>query len=139
MTESKTVACPFCEAEIGVGAKKCRHCGEWVSRRCQGCGTPLRGEWAARGWCTECQARPYAPVVAQVPDAVAFRKSRGAATLFALLFGGIGVHKFYLGKPGRGLAYLIFCWTLIPALFALFEGISYAVMGEAEFHRRYSG
>ena len=33
MPGSPTVPCPFCEAEIGELAKKCRHCGEWVASR----------------------------------------------------------------------------------------------------------
>lgn len=27
------VACPFCKGEIDAGARKCRHCGEWVKGR----------------------------------------------------------------------------------------------------------
>ena len=41
----------------------------------------------------------------------------------ALLVGGIGVHKFYAGRVGLGIVYLLFCWTFIPALIALIEGI----------------
>ncbi len=43
--------------------------------------------------------------------------------ILAILLGGIGVHKFYAGKPGQGILYLLFCWTYIPALIALIEGI----------------
>ena len=52
MTE--TAVCPFCESEISATAKKCSHCGEWVSRNCQTCGTPIRDQWAARGFCADC-------------------------------------------------------------------------------------
>ena len=43
--------------------------------------------------------------------------------LFALFLGGFGVHKFYAGKIGLGVVYLLFCWTFIPAIIALVEGI----------------
>lgn len=43
--------------------------------------------------------------------------------LLAIFFGGIGVHKFYAGKIGLGILYFLFCWTAIPALVALIEGI----------------
>lgn len=43
--------------------------------------------------------------------------------LFALFLGGFGVHKFYVGKVGLGVVYLLFCWTFIPTIIALVEGI----------------
>lgn len=43
--------------------------------------------------------------------------------LLALFLGGIGVHKFYAGKTGAGIAYLLFCWTLIPGIIAFVEFI----------------
>ena len=46
-----------------------------------------------------------------------------AYVLCALLVGGFGVHKFYAGRVGLGIVYLLFCWTFIPALIALIEGI----------------
>ncbi len=46
-----------------------------------------------------------------------------AYVLIALLFGGIGIHKFYSGKVGLGIVYLLFCWTFIPAIIALIEAI----------------
>lgn len=41
--------------------------------------------------------------------------------LITLILGGIGGHKFYAGKVGLGVAYLLFCWTLIPAFLAFIE------------------
>lgn len=46
-----------------------------------------------------------------------------AYTLLAILLGGIGAHKFYSGKFLKGFIYLIFCWTYIPAIIGLIEGI----------------
>lgn len=44
-----------------------------------------------------------------------------AYILLALFLGGVGGHKFYAGKIGAGVLYLVFCWTFIPALIALIE------------------
>ena len=43
--------------------------------------------------------------------------------ILAFFLGGIGVHKFYAGKTGTGIAFLLFCWTGIPALIALIDFI----------------
>lgn len=49
------------------------------------------------------------------------RKDRNVALLLNFFFGGLGAHHFYLNKTGIGLFYLLFCWTLIPAIVAFFE------------------
>ena len=64
-------------------------------------------------------------------------KSRVAAVLLALFLGGIGAHKFYLGRAGQGIIYLIFCWTFIPGIIAFIEAIVYAVSSEDAFHAKY--
>lgn len=64
-------------------------------------------------------------------------KSKTTAGILAILLGGIGAHHFYLGNTGRGIVYLIFCWTYIPSLIALIEGISYLVKPEQEFTSKY--
>lgn len=43
--------------------------------------------------------------------------------ILAAFLGGIGVHKFYAGKIGTGILYLIFCWTFIPSTIAFIEFI----------------
>jgi len=65
-------------------------------------------------------------------------KSRGAAAVMALFLGTFGLHKFYLGRPGAGLAYLFFSWSGIPTLLSLFDTVHLALMSEQEFHLRYS-
>lgn len=62
------------------------------------------------------------------------RKDKTTAGLLAILLGGIGAHKFYLGKPGQGILYLIFCWTYIPGILGLIEGIKYLTKNERDFH-----
>jgi len=49
------------------------------------------------------------------------KKSLGAALLICLFFGGVGFHKFYLKQNLVGLLYLIFCWTLIPAMLSILD------------------
>lgn len=54
------------------------------------------------------------------------KKSPTTAVLLALFLGGLGAHKFYLGKTFAGILYILFCWTTIPAWIALFEAFGIA-------------
>lgn len=60
-------------------------------------------------------------------------KSRITAGILAILLGGIGAHKFYLGRGGMGILYLIFCWTWIPSIIGFIEGILYLVARDDVF------
>lgn len=46
--------------------------------------------------------------------------------IVALFLGGLGAHKFLVGKIGSGIVYLLFCWTAIPSIIAFFSAISAA-------------
>ena len=63
--------------------------------------------------------------------------NRVAAGLLALFLGGFGIHKFYLGKAGQGVLYLIFCWTFIPVIIGFVEGIMYLLQSDEEFAVEY--
>ncbi len=65
-------------------------------------------------------------------------KNKNLATLLALLVGGFGFHKFYLGETKAGIFYLIFCWTYIPSIIAFFEFINLLMMSEKAFNTRYN-
>lgn len=65
-------------------------------------------------------------------------RTRVAAALFAIFLGGLGVHKFYLGKVGQGVLYLLFCWTFIPAIVSFIEGLIYLSMTEEAFQQKYA-
>jgi len=52
-------------------------------------------------------------------------KSKVTAGVFGILLGGLGIHKFYLGKPLQGILHILFCWTFVPSLIGLIEGIIY--------------
>ena len=49
------------------------------------------------------------------------RKNRTTALFLALLLGGVGAHRFYMGQIGLGLVYTLLSWTFIPGIVALVE------------------
>ena len=61
------------------------------------------------------------------------------AGLLAIFVGYFGAHKFYLGQIGIGVVYLLFCWTGIPGIIALIEGIILLTMSDEEFNAKYNG
>lgn len=65
-------------------------------------------------------------------------KSKSTATVLAFFLGGFGVHKFYLGRVGWGVVYLLFFWTFIPAFIAFIEFIVYLAMSEETFNNKYN-
>ncbi len=104
--------------------KFCSHCGQVIS---------LQAEI-----CPKCGVRQMAPPLAATLMAVAPNgKSRIVAALLAFFLGSFGVHKFYLGQIGLGVAYLLFCWTFIPSIIAFFEFIFFLIMSDDEFNRKY--
>ena len=65
------------------------------------------------------------------------RKSKVGAAILALLLGGIGAQRFYLGKPGVGVLCILFAWTGIPALVGFIEGLIILVESDTDFEERY--
>lgn len=51
------------------------------------------------------------------------RVNQVAYVLMAALLGCFGIHKFYAGKIGMGILYLLFCWTFIPGVLGIIEAI----------------
>ncbi|MCY7192533.1 TM2 domain-containing protein [Streptococcus gallolyticus] len=43
--------------------------------------------------------------------------------ILAIFLGGFGAHHFYAGYSGRGIKYLIFCWTGIPTIIGWFQAL----------------
>lgn len=64
-------------------------------------------------------------------------RNRTTAALFALLLGGLGAHKFYLGQTGLGALYLLFSWTLVPAVVGIIEGVTLLSMSDQDFAAKY--
>jgi hypothetical protein len=131
-----TVECPFCAEQIAARAKKCRHCGETVDVAMRRADEALRASERNSGN-VYMNAASAAVAVSAPPAYVRPVKSRAVAIVLALLLGGLGAHKFYLGRPGFGVLYLLFCWTFIPAIVAFFEAIIYLFTSEYDFHQKY--
>lgn len=128
--------CPQCGAPIDPGATECKFCGEKLAVQ------QVQAEAAQmQQQAPQQQVQPQVVIQQAAPQAVYVSginpawpvKSKVAAGVLAILFGGIGVHKFYLGKIGMGILYLLFCWTGIPAVIGLIEGIIYLCADDENF------
>lgn len=59
------------------------------------------------------------------------------AGILAILLGGFGVHKFYLGYTKAGIIQLLLSLLCIGGLIGLIEGIIYLTKSDEEFDRTY--
>ncbi len=96
---------------------------------CSSCGEIIKKEAEI---CPHCGVRQK-----PAPGGPTGSKDRVTAGVLALLLGGIGAHKFYLGQTGLGILYLCFSWTLVPALVGFIEGILYLTKTDEEFYQKY--
>ncbi len=131
--------CSVCGAEVQPGAEVCVKCGVRLAEPeiliekegggamfCWNCGKELP---EGAEFCSSCGAsllkgevrlaRSEAAEVSGVSE-----KSRLAVTLLAWFLGEFGVHRFYLGKIGTGIAMLftlggLGIWALIDFIFAV--------------------
>jgi len=138
--------CISCGAAIAADAELCPECGVAQTRlpasgaehrtadekHCTNCGAVINRDAEL---CPECGVRQTVGMgdadEGEGPDRV-------TAALLALLLGGIGAHRFYLGQTGIGVLYLCFSWTLVPALVGFVEGIVYLTKSDEEFRREYA-
>ena len=101
----------------------------WPSKYCQACGSTIDARAVD---CPRCGVR-QSDAVYQEP------KSRPLAILLALLLGGFGIHRFYVGPISWGIAYLIFFWTGIPAFLGWLEALYWLTRNDVEWARKYGG
>ena len=129
--------------QIPAQAKKCRGCGEILDHTMraveelkrqqhsqQHSQQPMVFMNAGGGSSSSSSA---AGAVASGAGPIIGTKSRVVAALLAFFLGSLGVHKFYLGQTGWGIIYILFCWTLIPAIVSTIEGILYLLSTERAF------
>jgi TM2 domain-containing membrane protein YozV len=90
--------CPFCDEVIRPNARKCKHCGEILD-------PTLR---------THERETDAAPGVSEKRILPAF--------LLCFFLGGLGLHRFYAGLTGSGIAMLVLCLVGVFTCY-LFIGI----------------
>lgn len=56
----------------------------------------------------------------------------------SLIFGGIGIQKFYLGQTKRGILHVLFFWTGIPYLSCVIDLLRFIFMSENDFNLKYN-
>lgn len=59
------------------------------------------------------------------------------AGLLAILLGGFGVHKFYLGYTKEGVIQLLLSLVCVGGIIGIIEGIIYLTKSDAEFVATY--
>jgi TM2 domain-containing membrane protein YozV len=69
-------------------------------------------------------------------------RNKLVAALLAFLIGPLGVHRFYLGRVGSGIAMVVLTCTVIGLAvtipWAIIDMIRYLVMSDREFAERYA-
>ena len=108
---------------------------------CTKCGSQLSGQAEFCGSCgtrkpsnTKTKTEPTTYVGQEThTNNVNPGKSRITAAVLALLVGGLGIHKFYMGKVWPGVVYVLLCWTYVPAVVALVEAIIYFTQNDETF------
>ena len=134
MANAETKNCTQCGAPIDVTASSCKYCGAETVISPQYVVTPPQPQYA--------QPQPP-PQQAYQEQQTYYQpatsgKSKIVAGILAIFLGGLGVHKFYLGKIGWGILYLVFCWTYIPEIIGVIEGIIYLTSSDEKFEAQYA-
>ena len=81
---------------------------------------------------------PAAAAAAPVPEN---DRNKYVAAILAFLLGTFGIHRFYLGRTGSGIAMLVLTCTIvglaISVPWAFIDMIRYLLMSDREFAARY--
>ena len=105
--------CKYCGSSVQDSERLCPHCGAAeFDHRCEQCGTVF-----STPCCPQCGLRagskanvcpPASTFIRSAPtESAASPKSRVVALILLLLVGWLGVHRFYVGKIGTGILYLL--------------------------------
>jgi len=134
--------CPQCGAPIAQGATECKYCGEPI-RQADVQPAQTQPQYQQAPGFQQPPVTPYQQSPYQQPmynqnsfDGINPAwpiKNKIVAGVLAIFLGGLGIHKFYLGKIGQGILYLLFCWTGIPEFIGFIEGVIYLCSNDHNF------
>lgn len=84
-------------------------------------------------------ARP--PVLPASPTSAGNDRNKLVAALLAFFLGPLGIHRFYLGRTGSGIAMLLLSCTIVGLVisypWSFIDMIRYLIMSDEEFADRY--
>jgi TM2 domain-containing membrane protein YozV len=87
-------------------------------------------------------ASPPPAVASAAPAPDPGDRNKYIAALIAFLIGPLGIHRFYLGRTGSGIAMIVLSCTIIGLLatvpWAFIDMIRYLIMSDREFADRYA-
>lgn len=112
--------CRNCGKEMDNKAYVCINCGvkrNHGSKFCNNCGNPTEEE---AQFCTNCGVKLPRFILGNDQG-----KSKVLAGLLGIFFGGLGVHRFYLGYTGIGVLQLILTFATcgVASIWGFIEGI----------------
>lgn len=109
--DDKAVVCIHCGVGVGTGIAFCQNCGASVAPgaiACVKCGSALSS---------------------QTPRSMNPAKSKIVAGILGILLGSLGIHNFYLGFTGKGIAQVLISvctcgvGSVVSGIWGLIEGI----------------
>ena len=113
--------CPSCGTEADEGASFCKNCGKVMSDA----GRSESEAFGSRGYASD-HPRP--------------KKNKVAAGVLAIVLGGLGIHKFYLGYVVSGILMIVITVVtcgIVGPIIGLIEGILYLTKTDEEFYDAY--
>ncbi len=135
--------CPQCGAPITSNDTECRYCGEKLQQQPQ---YPQQQYPQYPQYQQPQYPQPQYPQYPQSQYPQPFNpqfnnginpqwpiKNKTVAGVLGILLGSLGIHKFYLGKTGEGILYIIFSFTGVPAILGIIEGITYLCSNDHNF------
>lgn len=125
-----SVLCPQCGAPVNENAAKCEYCGAAIPQAAPQ--QQAQPQYQPQPQVVYVQQNTANPERANWPV-----KNKIVAAILALILGGLGIHKFYLGQSGKGILYLIFCWTYVPAILGFIEGLTILCSNDENFQIKY--